>query len=193
MDIAAHSEYATKSRNYKLGMAHGNMEASIEGSMIFDPSSQLPREALLETTLKAFGYSMDIWEVGSPISNPTKPHNSTALRLPPTWLSANSANFVSKCLSYCRFLQQVGMQGKGFEPTVEALFGKNGFFPDTLSKTLYWTIDKLPGQGTWHRMGEGVRVFDFFFFFFKKRYVYRNFISVESSTPNTALISFSGA
>lgn len=63
--IATHNEY-TLSRNYKLGVTHDNMEASIQGSMIFDPSSQLPREALLETTLKAFGYSMDMWEVGSP-------------------------------------------------------------------------------------------------------------------------------
>lgn len=148
-------------------MAHGNMEASIQGSMIFDPSSQLPREALLETTLKAFGYSMDIWEVGSPIrvtaisiSNTTKPHNSVALCLLPMWLSANSQTLFLNVFPIV-VLQQVGMQGKGFEPTVEALFGKNGFFPDTLSKTLYWTIDKLPGQGTWHRMGEGVRVFDF--------------------------------
>lgn len=67
IDIAAHSEYTTKSRSYKLGVAHENMEASIQGSVIFDPSSQLPREALLETTLKAFGYSMDIWEVRSPV------------------------------------------------------------------------------------------------------------------------------
>lgn len=76
-------------------------------------------------------------------------------------------------------LQQVGMQGKGFEPTVEALFGKNGFFPDTLSKTLYWTIDKLPGQGTWHRMGEGVRVLDL-------KLSINALISIDSSTSNTA-------
>lgn len=57
-------------------------------------------------------------------------------------------------------LQQLGIQGKGFEPTVEALFGKNGFFPDTVSKTLYWTLDKLPLQGSRH-MEEGVQVFDF--------------------------------
>lgn len=36
------------------------------------------------------------------------------------------------------------MEGKGFEPTIEALFGKNGFFPDTLAKTFYWTLDKIP-------------------------------------------------
>ncbi|XP_023122791.2 apolipoprotein B-100-like [Amphiprion ocellaris] len=99
-DVETHNEYTTKSRNYKLGMAHESMQAGIQGNVIFDPSSQLPREVLLETTLKVFGYSMDIWEVG--------------------------------------------MEGKGFEPTIEALFGKNGFFPDTVSKALYWAEDKMP-------------------------------------------------
>lgn len=65
------------------------------------------------------------------------------------------------CFLYLCVPQQVGMQGKGFEPTVEALFGKNGFFPDTLSKTLYWTIDKLPRQDMWYNMAEGVEVFSF--------------------------------
>lgn len=39
---------------------------------------------------------------------------------------------------------QFGMEGKGFEPAIEALFGKNGFFPDTVSKAMYWTGDKMP-------------------------------------------------
>uniref|UniRef100_A0A3Q2C9I7 Vitellogenin domain-containing protein n=1 Tax=Cyprinodon variegatus TaxID=28743 RepID=A0A3Q2C9I7_CYPVA len=101
-DISTHNDYTTKSRNYKLGIAHENMEASIQGNVIFDPSNQLPREVLLETTLKAFGYNLDIWELG--------------------------------------------MDGKGFEPTIEALFGKNGFFPDTISKALYWAGGKLPPE-----------------------------------------------
>uniref|UniRef100_A0A8C5G644 Apolipoprotein B-100-like n=1 Tax=Gouania willdenowi TaxID=441366 RepID=A0A8C5G644_GOUWI len=99
-DIIAHSEYTTKSRNYKLGMEHDSMQANILGNIIFDQNSNLPREVLLETTLKAFGFNMDIWEFG--------------------------------------------MEGKGFEPTIEALFGKNGFFPDTVSKALYWAEDKMP-------------------------------------------------
>lgn len=35
------------------------------------------------------------------------------------------------------------MEGKGFEPAAEALFGKNGFFPDAVSKALYWAEDKM--------------------------------------------------
>lgn len=41
------------------------------------------------------------------------------------------------------------MEGKGFEPTIDALFGKNGFFPDTLSKALYWAVDKVPEMDKW--------------------------------------------
>lgn len=35
------------------------------------------------------------------------------------------------------------MEGKGFEPTVEALFGANGFFDDTIFKALFWAEDKV--------------------------------------------------
>uniref|UniRef100_A0A3Q3G180 Vitellogenin domain-containing protein n=1 Tax=Labrus bergylta TaxID=56723 RepID=A0A3Q3G180_9LABR len=93
-EVIAHGEYSTKSRNYKL--------SGIQGNIVFDPSSQIPREALLETTLNAFGFSMDVLEIG--------------------------------------------MEGKGFEPTIDALFGKNGFVPDTVSKALYWADDNMPPQ-----------------------------------------------
>lgn len=36
------------------------------------------------------------------------------------------------------------MEGKGFEPTVDALFGTNGFFPDTVLKTMFFVADKMP-------------------------------------------------
>lgn len=36
------------------------------------------------------------------------------------------------------------MEGKGFEPTVDALFGENGFFPDTTMKTMYFVSDNMP-------------------------------------------------
>ncbi|TDH00514.1 hypothetical protein EPR50_G00189250 [Perca flavescens] len=80
------------SRNYKIG--------SVEGNMIFEGTSYLPKEVMLEMTLKAFGYDIDMMEVG--------------------------------------------MEGNGFEPTVDALFGENGFFPDTALKTIYFVSDKMP-------------------------------------------------
>lgn len=57
------------------------------------------------------------------------------------------------------------MEGKGFEPTIDALFGKNGFFPDTLCKTMYWAIDKIPQLDKWVApMGsEGQKVFIVYF------------------------------
>lgn len=53
-EVIGQNEY-TKSGNYKL--------SGIQGNIIFDPSSQMPRELMLETTLKAFGFNMDVWEV----------------------------------------------------------------------------------------------------------------------------------
>ncbi|XP_062407541.1 apolipoprotein B-100-like [Sardina pilchardus] len=82
------------SRNYKVG--------SLEGNMIFDGASYLPKEVVLDMALNAFGYDVDMIEVG--------------------------------------------MEGKGLEPTVEALFGANGFFPDTVMKTIYYAADRMPGH-----------------------------------------------
>uniref|UniRef100_A0AAZ1WWP1 Vitellogenin domain-containing protein n=1 Tax=Oreochromis aureus TaxID=47969 RepID=A0AAZ1WWP1_OREAU len=80
------------SRNYKFG--------SLEGNMIFEGTSYLPKEVMLEMTLKAFGYDIDMVEIG--------------------------------------------MEGTGFEPTIEALFGENGFFPDTAMQTMYFVSDNMP-------------------------------------------------
>ncbi|XP_059212565.1 apolipoprotein Bb, tandem duplicate 1 [Centropristis striata] len=80
------------SRNYKMG--------SVEGNMIFEDTSYLPKEVMIEMTLKAFGYDIDMMEMG--------------------------------------------MEGKGFEPTVDALFGVNGFFPDTVMKTMSFVSDNMP-------------------------------------------------
>uniref|UniRef100_A0A8C8CI45 Vitellogenin domain-containing protein n=1 Tax=Oncorhynchus tshawytscha TaxID=74940 RepID=A0A8C8CI45_ONCTS len=82
------------SRNYMIG--------SVQGNMLFEGTSYLPKEVMLEMTLKAFGYNVDMVEVG--------------------------------------------MEGKGLEPTVEALFGENGFFPDTVLKAVYFVSGKMPLQ-----------------------------------------------
>ncbi|XP_037341646.2 apolipoprotein B-100 [Pungitius pungitius] len=37
---------------------------------------------------------------------------------------------------------EVFVEGTGFEPTIDALFGEQGFFPDTISKVMYWAGDK---------------------------------------------------
>lgn len=46
---------STISRNYKIG--------SLEGNMIFDKENKLPTEVMLEMTLNAFGYDIDMVEV----------------------------------------------------------------------------------------------------------------------------------
>ncbi|XP_076874065.1 apolipoprotein Bb, tandem duplicate 1 [Brachyhypopomus gauderio] len=82
----------TLSRNYKIG--------PLQGNMIFE--NELPKEAMLEMTLSAFGYDFDMFEVG--------------------------------------------MESKQLEPTVEALFDDDGFFPDTVMKIIYYASDKMPTQ-----------------------------------------------
>ncbi|KYO48892.1 apolipoprotein B-100 [Alligator mississippiensis] len=41
---------------------------------------------------------------------------------------------------------EIGLDGKNFEPTLEALFGHQGFFPDSTSKALYWIDGRVPEQ-----------------------------------------------
>ncbi|XP_027140083.1 apolipoprotein B-100 [Larimichthys crocea] len=91
-DIGPTMDPTKFSRNYKIG--------SVEGNMIFESTSYLPKEVMLEMTLKAFGYDIDMMEVG--------------------------------------------MESKGFDPTIDALFGDNGFFPDTALKTMYFVSDNMP-------------------------------------------------
>ncbi|CAB1331056.1 unnamed protein product, partial [Coregonus sp. 'balchen'] len=88
--------FTTMSRNYKMDTAMG----SIKSNMIFDSTPSLPKEVLLETTLKAFGYNGDMLEVS--------------------------------------------IEGNGYEPSLEALFGEQGFFPDSVSKAMYWAGLKMP-------------------------------------------------
>ncbi|RXN25662.1 Apolipoprotein B-100-like protein [Labeo rohita] len=65
-DLLTHSNYTQLSRNYKMDIfmpGSDVMGSNMQGSIIFDPSSQLPREVMLDTTLKAFGYNLDFMEV----------------------------------------------------------------------------------------------------------------------------------
>ncbi|KAE8605194.1 hypothetical protein XENTR_v10015017 [Xenopus tropicalis] len=43
---------------------------------------------------------------------------------------------------------EIGVEGKGFEPTLDSLFGNGGFFPDCTLKALYWADGKLPDKVT---------------------------------------------
>uniref|UniRef100_A0A8D0D7V1 Apolipoprotein B n=1 Tax=Sander lucioperca TaxID=283035 RepID=A0A8D0D7V1_SANLU len=82
------------SSNYKIDSPLG----SVQSNIIFGATDTLPKEVMLETTLKVFDYNYDIFEVG--------------------------------------------VEGTGFEPTIDALFGENGFFPDSITKVMYWAGDK---------------------------------------------------
>ncbi|TRY86749.1 hypothetical protein DNTS_004239 [Danionella cerebrum] len=43
-------------------------------------------------------------------------------------------------------LIEIGMEGEGFEPVVEALFGEDGFFPDTVMKSILFAMDRMPEE-----------------------------------------------
>nr|XP_056712871.1 apolipoprotein B-100 [Euleptes europaea] len=76
------------------------LSAKVEGNLLFDSSSYVPKESMLKTTLQLYGLSpVDIFEIG--------------------------------------------LEGKSFEPTLEAMFGPKGFFPDSASKALYWVDGKV--------------------------------------------------
>ncbi|CAO2605109.1 Apolipoprotein B-100, partial [Lemmus lemmus] len=96
------------SQNYQISKSvslpsYDPVSAKVEGNLIFDPSSYLPKESMLKTTLTVFGLaSTDLFEIG--------------------------------------------LEGKGFEPTLEALFGKQGFFPDSVNKALYWVDGQVPDR-----------------------------------------------
>ncbi|MEJ1287271.1 apolipoprotein B [Cricetulus griseus] len=96
------------SRNYQISKSvslpsFDPVSAKMEGNLIFDPNSYLPKESMLKTTLTVFGLaSVDLFEIG--------------------------------------------LEGKGFEPTLEALFGQQGFFPDSVNKALYWVNGQVPDR-----------------------------------------------
>ncbi|XP_041105775.1 apolipoprotein B-100-like isoform X2 [Polyodon spathula] len=95
------------SRNYHVShtipdniFGFETLRTTVGGNMIFDPTGYMPREAMLETTLQAFGNTIDMFEFG--------------------------------------------LDGNGFEPSLDALFGEKGFFPDSALKAMYWVNNKLP-------------------------------------------------
>uniref|UniRef100_A0A3P9J468 Apolipoprotein Bb, tandem duplicate 2 n=1 Tax=Oryzias latipes TaxID=8090 RepID=A0A3P9J468_ORYLA len=90
--VAPYFDPMKLSSNYKLG--------SLESNMIYESGSYLPKEVMLDMTLKAFGFEIDMMEIG--------------------------------------------MEGKGFEPAMVALFGEEGFFPDTTLKAMYFVNENMP-------------------------------------------------
>ncbi|OXB84376.1 UNVERIFIED_CONTAM: hypothetical protein H355_010803, partial [Colinus virginianus] len=107
-DVPTAKDFRKFSQNYQISKrvsvpGVNPISAKVEGNVIFDPNSYVPKETMLKTTLNVYGFGpSDIFELG--------------------------------------------LDGKGFEPTLEALFGEKGFFPDTASKALYWVDGKVPEQ-----------------------------------------------
>ncbi|XP_074847429.1 apolipoprotein B-100 [Carettochelys insculpta] len=104
--IPAAKDFRRFSQNYQISKrvslpGTDPVSAKVEGNLIFDPNTYIPKETMLKTTLQLNGFNPeDIFEIG--------------------------------------------MDGKSFEPTLEALFGQKGFFPDSASKALYWVDGRVP-------------------------------------------------
>ncbi|XP_061478674.1 apolipoprotein B-100 [Rhineura floridana] len=97
------------SRNYQVTKSlsvpwsDGPLSGKLEGNLLFDSSSYVPRESMLKTTLQLSGLTpVDVFEIG--------------------------------------------LDGKSFEPTLEAMFGSKGFFPDSATRALYWVDGKVPDR-----------------------------------------------
>ncbi|KAM4042662.1 apolipoprotein B-100 [Anomaloglossus baeobatrachus] len=68
-------------------------------------------------------------------------YDSTAY-LPAEVLLETTLNVFGKTVD----MFEIGLEGDGFNPTVDALFGREGFFPDTTTKALYWVDGKIPDK-----------------------------------------------
>nr|XP_033793379.1 apolipoprotein B-100 [Geotrypetes seraphini] len=108
--LPAPMDFRKFSRNYQISRSISvpgfdePVAAKVGGNLLFDSSSYMPTDAMLEATLNIFGHTIDV----------------------------------------CEF----GLEGKGFEPTLEALFGQQGFFPNSAMKALYWMDGRVPEKVT---------------------------------------------
>ncbi|KAJ3613847.1 hypothetical protein NHX12_020092 [Muraenolepis orangiensis] len=96
--VFSHLDNVRKSTDPRMERASNNYQletpiGSVKSHLVFDGANTLPKEVMLETTLRVLGFREDIFEVG--------------------------------------------IEGKGFEPTLDALFGERGFFPEAISRAMY--------------------------------------------------------
>nr|XP_028578172.1 apolipoprotein B-100 [Podarcis muralis] len=102
-DFRRFSQNYQASKTLSLPWTNGPISGKLEGDLLFDSSSYVPKESMLRTTLQLTGLNpIDVFEIG--------------------------------------------LDGKSFEPTLEAMFGPNGFFPDSATKALYWVDGKVPDE-----------------------------------------------
>lgn len=125
-------DFTKFSRSYKIEVP---LVGSVEGNIIFDSANYMPREVMLATTLDNF--NAEILEVLYKFII----KYIFILRVLRLYIFVYIFRFYD-CLWSLLF--QIGLEGEGFESAIEVLFGENGFFPDTISKAMYWANDKIP-------------------------------------------------
>uniref|UniRef100_A0A4W3HYI8 Apolipoprotein B n=1 Tax=Callorhinchus milii TaxID=7868 RepID=A0A4W3HYI8_CALMI len=100
VNLSGLSRHYEASKKTNIPGLKGPVAATVQSNLIFESYTRIPRAVMLETTLNAFGRSIDLFELG--------------------------------------------LDGKGFEPSLEAIFGLEGFFPNSAMKALYWVDGKVP-------------------------------------------------
>uniref|UniRef100_V9K7B7 Apolipoprotein B n=1 Tax=Callorhinchus milii TaxID=7868 RepID=V9K7B7_CALMI len=100
VDVPGFSRHYETSKKMDLLSFAKPFISTAKSDLIFEPYTKIPKAVMLETTLNAFGRSIDLFELG--------------------------------------------LDGKDFDPSLEAIFGPEGFFPNSAMKTLYWVDGKVP-------------------------------------------------
>ncbi|XP_065144413.2 apolipoprotein B-100 [Paramisgurnus dabryanus] len=123
--VSSHITNILESEDPNLSTAKDYILKALRGDTNFNP---------LDSTKFSRNYKIDLARAGSIESN----------------MIFDSANYLPREVMLATTLDsfnteifEIGLEGEGFEPAIDALFGDNGFFPDTISKAMYWVNEKI--------------------------------------------------
>ncbi|XP_050990114.1 apolipoprotein B-100 [Labeo rohita] len=124
--VSSHIANILESEDPTLSTTKDYILKAIRGDASFNP---------VDFTKFSHNYKIEVPLVGSVESNMI--FDSANYMPREIMLATTLDNFNAEIL-------EIGLEGEGFEPAIEVLFGENGFFPDTISKALYWVNEKIP-------------------------------------------------
>nr|XP_694827.7 apolipoprotein B-100 [Danio rerio] len=124
--VSSHIANILESENPNLSIAKDYILKAVQGDVSFPP---------MDFTKLSRNYKTEVPLVGSVESNVI--FDSANYMPREVMLATTLDNFNPEIL-------EIGLEGEGLEPVIEVLFGENGFFPDTISKAMYWVNDKIP-------------------------------------------------
>ncbi|XP_056122383.1 apolipoprotein B-100 [Rhinichthys klamathensis goyatoka] len=124
--VSSHITNILESEDLNLSTAKDYILKAVQGDASFNA---------MDFTKFSRNYKIEVPLVGSVESNMI--FDSANYMPREVMLATTLDNFNAEIL-------EIGLEGEGFEPAIEVLFGENGFFPDTISKAMYWASDKIP-------------------------------------------------